>query len=149
MIWCHLNPEGDLLEKLIEGEQISGRDSEDAKEEKLIAFSKGQIKRIVTKSSIAGWGMNWQHCSHTVTFPSHSFEQYYQSVRRFWRFGQVNPVTVDIVTTEGEQSVLQNLQRKAKAADELFTSLVEQMNHSISIDRHTTFTERAEVPEWL
>ena len=93
--------------------------------------------------------MNWQHCSHTVTFPSHSFEQYYQSVRRFWRFGQVNPVTVDIVTTEGEQSVLQNLQRKAKAADELFTSLVEQMNHSISIDRHTTFTERAEVPEWL
>ena len=149
VIWCHLNPEGDLLEKLIEGEQISGRDSEDTKEEKLIAFSKGQIKRIVTKSSIAGWGMNWQHCSHTVTFPSHSFEQYYQSVRRFWRFGQVNPVTVDIVTTEGEQSVLQNLQRKAKAADELFTSLVEQMNHSISIDRHTTFTERAEVPEWL
>ena len=149
VIWCHLNPEGDLLEKLLDGEQISGRDSEDAKEEKLLAFSRGQIKRIVTKSSIAGWGMNWQHCSHTVTFPSHSFEQYYQSVRRFWRFGQVNPVTVDVVTTEGEQSVLQNLQRKAKAADELFTALVEQMHHAIAVDRGVKFTEKEEVPEWL
>ena len=149
VIWCHLNPEGDLLEKLFDGEQISGRDSEDAKEEKLLAFSRGQIKRIVTKSSIAGWGMNWQHCSHTVTFPSHSFEQYYQSVRRFWRFGQVNPVTVDVVTTEGEQSVLQNLQRKAKAADELFTALVEQMHHAIAVDRGVKFTEKEEVPEWL
>ena len=149
VIWCHLNPEGDLIKKLLDGEQISGRDSEDAKEEKLLAFSKGQIKRIVTKSSIAGWGMNWQHCSHTVTFPSHSFEQYYQSVRRFWRFGQVNPVTVDIVTTEGEQSVLQNLQRKAKAADELFSSLVEQMNQAIAIDRSVTFTEKQENPSWL
>ncbi len=149
VVWCHLNPEGDLIEKLLDGEQISGRDSEDAKEEKLLAFSRGQIKRIVTKSSIAGWGMNWQHCSHTVTFPSHSFEQYYQSVRRFWRFGQVNPVTVDVVTTEGEQSVLQNLQRKAKAADELFAALVEQMNHAIAVDRGVKFTEKEEVPEWL
>ena len=93
--------------------------------------------------------MNWQHCSHTVTFPSHSFEQYYQSVRRFWRFGQVNPVTVDVVTTEGEQSVLQNLQRKAKASDELFTALVEQMHHAIAVDRGVKFTEKEEVPEWL
>lgn len=150
VVWCHLNPEGDLLEKLIkDGVQISGKDSEDAKEEKLIAFSKGQIKRIATKSKIAGWGMNWQHCSHTVTFPSHSFEAYYQSVRRFWRFGQERPVTVDVVTTEGEQSVLHNLQRKAKSADELFTALVEQMNQSISIDRSVKFTEKESVPEWL
>jgi hypothetical protein len=149
VIWCHLNPEGDLIEKLLDGEQISGRDSEEAKEEKLLAFSRGQIKRIVTKSSIAGWGMNWQHCHHTVTFPSHSFEQYYQSVRRFWRFGQVNPVTVDVVTTEGEQAVLENLQRKAKAADELFSALVEQMNEATAIDRQIHFTEREEVPPWL
>ena len=148
--WCHLNPEGDLLEELIpDSVQVSGADSDDAKEEKLVAFSSGQVKRLVTKTVIAGWGLNWQHCNHTVSFPSHSFEQYYQSIRRFWRFGQQNPVVADIVTTEGERDVLKNLQRKAKAADELFTALVEQMNQAISIDRSTKFTEREEVPTWL
>ena len=61
--------------------------------------------------------MNWQHCAHTVTFPSHSFEQFYQSVRRFWRFGQLNPVTVDVVTTEGEQSVLENIQAQSESSE--------------------------------
>lgn len=148
--WCHLNPEGDLLEKLIpDCVQVSGADSDDEKEEKLIAFSSGQIPRMVTKTVIAGWGLNWQHCDHTVTFPSHSFEQYYQSLRRFWRFGQERPVTADVVTTEGEQDVLKNLQRKAKAADELFTALVEQMNQAMRIERSINFTEKEEVPEWL
>lgn len=150
VVWCHLNPEGDLVEKLLkEGTQISGRDSEDAKEEKLIAFSRGQIKRLVTKSRIAGWGMNWQHCNHTVSFPSHSFEQYYQSVRRFWRFGQTKPVTVDIVTTEGEMSVLENLQRKAKSADRMFTELVKHMNQAQRVERSANFTKKEEVPTWL
>jgi len=148
--WCHLNPEGDLLERLIpDCVQVSGRDSEEAKEEKLIAFQTGQVKRLVTKSKIAGWGLNWQHCSHMTTFPSHSYEQYYQSVRRFLRFGQKNPVKVDIVTTEGEASVLENLQRKSKAADRMFTALVEQMHHSQSINRSINFTEKESVPAWL
>ena len=150
VLWCHLNTEGDLLEELISGcVQVSGADSEDAKEEKLEAFSKGEVPYLVTKSKIAGWGLNWQHCAHTVTFPSHSFEQYYQSIRRFWRFGQTRPVEVDIVTTEGEQSVLENLQRKAKAADDLFTELVAQMNHSMAVERSAKFTEKEEVPAWL
>lgn len=148
--WCHLNPEGDLLEKLIpDCVQVSGKDADDAKEEKLVAFSRGQVKRLVTKSSIAGWGLNWPHCNHTVTFPSHSFEQYYQSLRRFWRFGQTREVTADIVTTEGEQDVLKNLQRKGKNADELFTALVAEMNNAIRIDKDTTYTEREEYPTWL
>lgn len=148
--WCHLNEEGDLLEKLIpDCVQVSGKDSEEEKECKLAAFTSGQVKRLVTKGKIAGWGMNWQHCSHTVTFPSHSFEQYYQTVRRFWRFGQKNEVVSDIVTTEGEASVLENLQRKAKAADKMFASLVEQMHHALHIELSTEFERKEEVPSWL
>ena len=76
-------------------------------------------------------GLNLQSCAHMTSFPSHSFEQYYQGVRRCWRFGQTRPVTVDIVTTEGEKSVLANLQRKAKAADRMFTELVAHMNDAL------------------
>ena len=82
------------------------------------------MRVLVTKPSIAGWGLNFQHCAHVTFFPSHSFEQYYQGVRRCWRFGQTNPVTVDVVTTEGERRVLDNLQRKAAAADRMFNKLV-------------------------
>lgn len=148
--WCHLNDEGNLLEKLIPNcVQISGKDSDEEKEEKLLAFTSGQSPRLVTKQKIAGWGMNWQHCAHTVSFPSHSFEQYYQAIRRFWHFGQSRSVESDIVTTEGELSVLQNLQRKSVAADRMFSALVEQMNQSIRIDRSTAFMVEQENPSWL
>lgn len=148
--WCHLNDEGDLLEKLIHDcVQVSGKDSDEEKEEKLTAFSRGEVRRLVTKAKIAGWGLNWQHCAHTTMFPSHSFEQYYQGVRRFWRFGQTRPVEVDIVTSEGEQEVLRNLQRKARAADKMFSSLVEQMGNSLDISRATEFSKKEAVPTWL
>ena len=150
VVWCHLNPEGDLLEKLIpDCLQVSGADSEDEKEEKLTAFSTGQVKRLVTKSKIAGYGLNWQHCAHTVTFPSHSFEQYYQAVRRFWRFGQKRPVTVDVVTTEGEIAVLENLQRKSAAADRMFSALVAEMQNAMHIKRGVEYETKAEAPAWL
>ena len=149
-VWCHLNDEGDLLEKMIpDCVQVSGKDSDDAKEEKFIAFSSCKVRVMVTKGKIGAWGLNWQHCAHTVFFPSHSFEQFYQGVRRFWRFGQTQPVVVDIVTTEGEQSVLKNLQRKSKAADKMFTDLVTYMNDAQHIARATTFTKREEIPSWL
>lgn len=148
--WCHLNNEGDLLEKMIDGAiQVSGKDSDEGKEEKLMAFTSGQARGLVTKQKICGWGMNWQHCAHTTVFPSHSFEQYYQSLRRFWRFGQTSPVVVDIVTTEGEAGVMKNLQRKASAADKMFSDLVSHMNESISIDRSLNFNHQEEVPAWL
>jgi len=150
LIWCHLNSEGDLLEELIpDAVQVSGSDSEEAKEERMLAFSRGEIKRLVTKQKIAGWGMNWQNCAHMTSFPSHSFEQYYQGVRRCWRFGQTRPVVSDIVTTEGEQSVMENLQRKAKAADQMFSSLVAQMQQSLHIERSRNFTTKEEIPAWL
>lgn len=150
LVWCHLNDEGDMLERLIPGAvQVSGSDSDDAKEEKLVAFARGDVRVLVTKPRIAGWGLNFQHCAHTTFFPSHSFEQYYQGVRRCWRFGQTRPVTVDIVTTPGEQRVLANLQRKAAQADQMFTSLVAMMNDSQSIEQVDRFTKNVEVPQWL
>lgn len=150
--WCDLNDEGDLLEKLIPGAvQVSGSDSDEAKEEKLVAFSEGQIKRLVTKQKIAGWGMNWQHCAHMTDFPSHSFEGYYQKVRRFWRFGQERKVRVDLIATEGQTGVLANQQRKAVQADQMFANLVAEMNNALKIERTgaTKFTKSMEMPPWL
>ncbi len=150
LVWCHLNDEGDLLSDLIsDAQQVSGQDNDDAKEEKLLAFARGQLRVLVTKPKIGAWGLNFQHCNHVTFFPSHSFEQYYQGVRRCWRFGQKKPVTVDIVTTEGEKSVLKNLQRKAKAADKMFSGLVQHMNAASSIGRGLSFTQQEQVPEWL
>lgn len=150
IVWCHLNPEGDLLEKLIpDGKQISGKHSDEKKEELFDAFTNGQLRTLITKPKIGAWGMNWQHCNHVVTFSSHSFEQYYQSVRRCWRFGQKLPVTVDVVTTEGESNVQRNLQRKSEAADKMFDMLVKEMNNAMSVERSTEFELEGCMPSWM
>lgn len=148
--WCHLNDEGDLIERLIPGAvQIAGSEPDDAKEEKFLAFQSGEFKTLVTKPVIGAWGLNLQHCNHQTFFPSHSYEQYHQAVRRCWRFGQTRPVTIDMVSSSGEEGVLANLQRKAEQADAMFENLVSLMNDSLSISRSTYGTTRAEVPAWL
>jgi hypothetical protein len=148
--WCQLNDEGDLLTKYIDDAvQVSGTDSPEAKEEKLLAFSAGEIRVLVTKPVIGAWGLNWQHCNHMTFFPSHSYEQYYQAVRRSWRFGQKRPVTVDIITTEGGGRVLANLQRKAKQADEMFDALTAHMREALTVARSVEHTTPMEVPSWL
>jgi hypothetical protein len=150
VVWCHLNPEGDRLEKIIPGAvQVSGSDSDESKEERFVAFAAGQIRVLVSKPVVAGFGLNWQHCAHQTFFPSHSFEQYYQAVRRCWRFGQTRPVKVDVVTSEGESGVLANLKRKAEAADEMFAKLVSLMNDHLRIERKNQFTKKEKVPSWL
>ena len=150
LIWCHLNDEGDLLEKIIPGAvQISGSDKDEVKEERFMAFIDGGIKDLITKPKIGAWGLNFQHCNHIVYFPSHSFEQYYQAVRRCWRFGQKEPVTVDIVLTEGERKVMQNLQRKAVAAENMFSAIVEYMNDAIPIERTDNIINETRKPTWL
>ena len=150
VVWCHLNKEGDLLEKLINGgRQVSGSDSDDEKEETFRAFTSGELRVLVTKPKIGAFGLNWQHCNHMTFFPSHSFEQYYQGVRRCWRFGQSKPVTVDVVTSEGEMGVMKNLRRKAEAADKMFTILVEEMANEMKIDNTTIFDKKMEAPAWL
>jgi hypothetical protein len=149
VVWCHLNEEGDLLERLIpDAKQVKGSMPDEKKEETLMAFSRGEIRVLVTKPKIGCFGLNWQHCNHMTFFPSHSYEQYYQAVRRCWRFGQTKPVTVDIITTEGEIGVLKNLQRKAESADRMFDSLVRHMNNAIKIDR-SKLHGKVEVPTWL
>ena len=148
--WCHLNPEGDLLARLIPGAvQVSGSDDADRKEEALLAFSRGEVRVLVTKPKIGAWGLNWQHCARMSFFPSHSYEQYYQAVRRSWRYGQKRPVVVDIVTTEGGRHALDNLQRKADQADRMFTALVSHMGQAMAVRRSVPFTVTTEVPSWL
>lgn len=150
LVWCHLNDEGDTLASMIpDSIQVSGKDSDDNKEGKLIDFANGSARVLITKPKIGAWGLNYQHCNHVTFFPSHSFEQYYQGVRRCWRFGQQRPVTVDIVTTEGERGVLRNLQRKAAQADKMFSNLVAEMNAAQAIDRASAFTKQQEIPQWL
>jgi hypothetical protein len=148
--WCHLNDEGRLLTRLIDGaEEVTGSMSVDEKEEKLVAFGQGKIRVLVTKPSIAGWGLNWQHCHRMAEFPSHSYEQHYQAVRRCWRFGQEHPVTVDVVTAEGGARALENLQRKSDQADRMFDALVEHMRAAAGIRRTDIYDRESEVPSWL
>jgi hypothetical protein len=150
IVWCHMNDEGDLLQRLIpDAVQVSGKDSDDRKEEKLMSFSNNQTRVLITKPVIGAWGLNFQHCNHMTFFPSHSFEQYYQGVRRCWRFGQKRPVHIDVITTEGESRVLKNLQRKAEQADKMFGNLVHEMNNVLKIDRNNLYTKKQEVPSWL
>ncbi len=150
VVWGHLNQETDLLERIIpDAKQVKGSQSDEEKEEYLRAFGDGEIRVLVTKPTIAGFGLNWQHCNHMTFFPSHSFEQYYQGVRRCWRYGQKNPVTVDVVTSEGERGVQANLQRKADQAVKMFSMLVEKMNDEIRIERSQEFDIPMEVPTWL
>jgi hypothetical protein len=150
LVWCHLNDEGDLLADVIpDAKQVSGKQSDDEKEELFLAFASGELRVLVTKPKIGAWGLNFQHNAHITFFPSHSFEQYYQGVRRSWRFGQKRPVHVDVVTTEGGLGVLKNLQRKAAAADRMFSSLVEEMNRAQSVARGRVFTKTESLPSWL
>ena len=148
--WCQLNDEGDLLTKLIPGAvQVSGSDSIESKEESLIAFARGQIPFLVTKPVIGAWGLNLQNCHRMTFFPSHSYEQYYQAVRRSWRFGQKHPVLVDMVTTSGGQRALDNLLRKSNQADTMFDALIENMNDALGVKRSSDYLTEAEVPAWL
>ncbi len=147
--WCHLNDESSLLADLIDGAvEVVGSESAESKEDKLAAFTRGEIRVLVTKPAIGAWGLNWQHCHRMTYFPSHSYEQWYQAVRRCWRFGQQHPVEVDVITTEGGSRVLANLQRKADQADQMFSALVEHMNQARAIDAHRYDTP-LEVPQWL
>lgn len=150
VVWCHTNDEGDLLEDIIEdGRQIAGRTPDSEKVELYERFANGDLRVLIIKPKIGAWGLNWQHCNHVVTFASHSFESYYQSVRRCWRFGQTRSVQLDVVATEGEERVLANMRRKAAQADEMFRMLVDQMNVAQRVERANIYTKKVKVPSWL
>lgn len=150
LVWCHMNDEGDRLAKMIPGAvQVAGSDSDDVKEQRLLAFAAGEARVLVTKPKIGAFGLNLQRCAHVTFFPSHSYEQYYQGIRRCWRFGQERPVRVDIVGSEGDRGVMKNLKRKAAQADRMFSSLVEHMNAAEGIRKTNHYTNTETVPSWL
>lgn len=150
VIWCHMNDEADCLEETIpDAKQIAGRTPDDRKVELYEAFASGELRVLVIKPKIGAWGLNWQHCNHVVTFASHSYEQYYQSVRRCWRFGQQKPVQLDVVATDGELRVLGNMRRKAEKADAMFVALVEEMRNATRVERENIYTKPMQAPSWL
>tara|TARA_R110000824_G_scaffold279908_1_gene468001 strand:+ start:54 stop:1418 length:1365 start_codon:yes stop_codon:yes gene_type:complete len=129
--WCNTNNESAILKDLDpEAVEIIGSQSIDKKEKILLDFANGKIKRIITKAKITGMGLNWQHCNHSVFFPTWSYEQYYQAIRRFWRFGQKNEVNIDIVISDGQTRVIETLKRKTKNAKKLYDNLKNNVNGS-------------------
>lgn len=131
--WCNTNNESEILKKSDRGAvEIIGSQSIEKKEEILMAFANQEIPRIITKAKITSFGLNWQHCNHSVFFPTWSYEQYYQAIRRFWRFGQTKDVTIDVVVSDGQTRVLEALQQKTEKAIELHRSLTENVNRSFT-----------------
>lgn len=133
--WCNLNDESSLLNEMDpEAVEIIGSMSIEKKEDILLNFANGNIKRLITKAKMTGFGLNWQHCNHTVFFPTWSYEQYYQALRRFWRFGQSKDVTVDLVVSDGQQRVLDAIEQKTQKAIHLHENLTKNVN---SVFNHT------------
>ena len=147
--WCNLNDESELLASLDkDAVEVIGGMSIDKKEEILVAFARGEIKRLITKARMTSMGLNWQHCKHTVFFPTWSYEQYYQAIRRFWRFGQKSEVTCDMVISEGQERVLEALEQKTQKAIELYGNLVSAANRDFSFSVKE-FNQTVKLPEFL
>lgn len=147
--WCNLNEESAMLASLDrDAVEIIGGMSIDKKEEILVAFANGEIKRLITKAKMTSMGLNWQHCNHTVFFPTWSYEQYYQAIRRFWRFGQTNDVVCDMVISEGQERVMEALQQKTQKAIELYENLVANANQSFTHQKRD-FANTGKLPSFL
>ena len=147
--WCNTNNESSILKSLDkEAVEIIGSQSIERKEEILLAFANGDIKRLITKAKMTSMGLNWQHCNHSVFFPTWSYEQYYQAIRRFWRFGQKNDVTIDMVISDGQTRVIEALQQKTKKAIELHENLTKNVN-SIFTNITKEFNQQIIKPKFL
>lgn len=147
--WCNTNNESALLKELDpEAVEITGSMKIEKKEQILMDFSSGKIKRIITKARMTSFGLNWQHCNHSVIFPTFSYEQYYQAIRRFWRFGQKNEVTIDIVISDGQKRIIEALQQKTKKAQDLYENLTKNVNESF-VDTKREFNQQIELPKFL
>jgi len=130
LAWCDRNGESTAIKKLVDGcVEITGSDKPEKKERALLDFAHGDLKRIVTKPKIAGFGMNWQIC-HNMAFVglSDSYEQFYQATRRCWRFGQKEVVNVHIIISELEGNVLTNIMRKDEQATQMRLMMLENMH---------------------
>lgn len=159
VIWCNLNDESDELVKAIpDAVAVKGSDLDDKKEKVLDSFAQGNIRVLVTKPSICGFGMNWQHCNNTIFVGlNDSFEQIYQAIRRFWRFGQKNEVYAHFIASELEGAVVANIKRKEKQAQHMADQMIQHMADLSSeavrgAARETASyipTQQMEKPAWI
>lgn len=144
LIWCHLNDEAELLQSLIPGSvNVQGSDSAEYKAEQMMAFSRGDLRVLISKPKICGFGMNWQHCARMAFVGlDDSFEKFYQAVRRCHRFGQKRSVQVHIFTAENEGQILLNLKRKESQHQEMSANMIDHMkdimNHELSGQKKIT-----------
>jgi ERCC4-related helicase len=147
--WCNTNNESSILKSIDkDAVEIIGSQTIEKKEEILLSFANGEIKRLITKAKMTSMGLNWQHCNHSVFFPTWSYEQYYQAIRRFWRFGQKKDVTIDMVVSDGQTRVLEALQQKTQKAIELHKNLTENVNRSFE-NRVKEFNKEIIKPNFL
>ena len=148
--WCHFNAEADYIAANMPGAvNLSGADKDEVKEEKFLAFKRGEIRYLVTKPKIAALGVNWQHSAACTYFDDYSYEQYYQGIRRFWRFGQKRPVTVHQIGTTSLSNVAKSRKRKAEAADVMFQAMMEHMIAAQKNRKIFTETEAVRLPSWI
>jgi hypothetical protein len=158
LFWCDLNVESEMLTKLTGGTEVKGSDNREYKSKSLLGFSHGEVKTLISKPSIAGFGMNWQNC-HNMVFVglSDSYESMYQAIRRCYRFGQKKPVNVYIITSESEGAVRENIARKELQTDEVFSQLSKYSKATIEKEVRQTYRQtdeynaiyEMEIPKWL
>lgn len=154
VVWCYLNDESRALKLAIpDAIEVTGGDTAEQKEDALMGFADGRYRVIITKPSIAGFGMNWQHCNHQVFVGvDHSFEKFYQAVRRCWRFGQTRDVTIDIIAAETESRIVANIERKQRQSDSMMQNIIGHMNKQYNIGKYQESihnTNSAELPAFL
>jgi hypothetical protein len=159
VIWCHLNAEADLLARLVnDSVEIRGSDQDVPKTAALLGFANGEVKKLITKPKIAGFGMNWQNTSHCIFVGlSDSWEAFYQAIRRQWRYGQLSNVIVHIVSADTEGAVIENIKRKDRQHEEIMAAMMDHMRDltqqsifGVTMDKTDYFPDQAMIlPEWI
>lgn len=159
LIWCNLNAEGEALKAAIpDAVEVKGADKAEYKTQMMEDFSNGEIRVLISKPSICGFGMNWQHC-HNMIFVglSDSFEQYYQAVRRCWRFGQTHEVNVYFVVADTEGAVVANIRRKEQDFEDMLNGMIQATQHITENNIRSTQRQQSRyephiemrLPSWL
>lgn len=147
--WVNLNDESSFLLDIDKNAvEVKGSMDVDKKEDILLSFSNGDIRKLITKTSITAFGLNWQHCNHTTYFPTYSYEQYYQAIRRFWRFGQKRDVYVDLILSDGQLKIMESLIAKKNKAIDMFSKLNNNINQSYKVESKQ-FNKQIILPSFL
>jgi len=159
LIWCHLNDESAMLKELInDSVEVMGSQKPEHKTAALLGFSDCSVQKLITKPKIAGFGMNWQKCNHMIfTGLSDSFEQYYQAVRRCWRFGQTQQVHIHIVSADSEGAVVANIKKKEQQHNAIAKEMIANVKEFTAKQLGKAYQEKTaykpktamELPTWI